>query len=299
MSNAIQHVTDFRSNKNDQIVNAANEVGTSELKKKVFQAVYKGKKKIKTVQDVANATALDRKAVLNAAKKLVTAGLIHQTKHNGDTAYTKDAAFQGVWKKILSHAGDKNKIAKIPTKVTPAGAGAKTVTIRIPRAQAKIKSITVDDIDSFSKVKKVKVANTSLAKIAETKFKHGILKILAETGAPPKDWGGEKNDIYTTKIKMGGKRYHAAFALKGPGQTVKKLTPKHMGKNGDQIQRLHRSSAQIFFVQYWGEIDESIVDLMEQLSLAKSYSEGRSIYFGIINGEDSSRLMQAYPKAFK
>ena len=125
------------------------------------------------------------------------------------------------------------------------------------------------------------------------------MRILNETGKPPKDWGGEKNDLFTTKLKIGVARFHAAFALKGPGKNVKKLTSKHMGKNGDQIQRLLRSSAQVILVQYWRDIDQSVVDLMNDLAIGKSFSEGRVIHFGIINGEDSSRLIQAYPQAFK
>lgn len=295
----MQHVSDYRSNENDQFVYAANKIGTSELKKKVFRAVYSGKPKIKTVQDIANSTRLSRKAVLNAAKQLEIAKLIHQTRFKNDTAYSKDDAYKGVWRKILNHAGNKTKINKIPTKTGSVKSAAKTVTIKIPKTQVRIEQITIDDIKSFSRVRKIKKPNAALSKISETKFKHGILKILKETAPPPKDWGGEKNDIYTTKLQMGQKRFHAAFALKGPGKNIKKLTPKHMGKNGDQIQRLHRSSAQVFFVQYWREIDQSVVDLMEPLSIAKSYSEGRCIYFGIIDGDDSSRLIQAYPKAFK
>lgn len=98
---------------------------------------------------------------------------------------------------------------------------------------------------------------------------------------------------------MGNSRYYAAFALKGPGKKNKKLTSRDMGKNGDQIQRLQTSSTQVILVQYWQEIDQSVVDLMEQLAVAKSYAVGRPIYFGIIDGEDSARLIQAYPNAFK
>lgn len=295
----MQNVSDIRSNANDQFVYAANKIGKSELKRKVFYAIYFGKQKIKTVGDIAKTTRLTRKKVLDAAKKLETDKLIHQTKHQKDTAYSKDDAFKGVWKKILNHAGDKNKIAKIQTKVNSGKANNKTIIIKVPKNQVQIKQITIDDISSFDKVKKIKIVNSALANMPETKFKKGILKILKETGPTPKDWGGEKNDIFTNKIMMGGKRFHAALALKGPGKKINKITSKHMGKNGDQIQRLMRSSAQIFFVQYWKEIDQSIVELMEQLSIAKSYSDGRRIYFGIIDGDDSSRLIQAYPNAFK
>jgi len=296
----MQNVSDIKGNSNDHFVYAAKKIWKSELKKKVFRAIYFGKKGIKTVEYIAKATGLSRKAVLDTAKKLETAKLIHQTKqkYKGDTAYTKDDAYKGNWQKVLNYSGDSKKLDKVPTKVNPQGRGKATINIRIPTNKVKIQQVTIDDISSFSKIKN-KNPNRSIAKIPETRMKKGILKILNETSKPPKDWGGEKNDIFTNKLKIGNKRFHAAFALKGPGKTVSKLMPKDMGKNGDQIQRLHRSSAQVFFVQYWKDIGQEILDQMEQLALAKSYSEGRTIYFGIIDGDDSSRLIQAYPNAFK
>src|SRR5580692_7501735 len=99
----MQNVADIKGNSNDHFVYAANKIGRSELKKKVFHAIYFGKKAIKTVADIAKKTKLSRIEVLNAAKKLETAKLIHQTKHQGDTAYTKDDAYKGIWQKVLSH----------------------------------------------------------------------------------------------------------------------------------------------------------------------------------------------------
>jgi hypothetical protein len=293
----MQSVSDIRSNENDQIVYAVKKLGKSKLKREVFEAVYFGKTKVKTVDNIAKATNHSRKTILDTAKKLVTAKLIHQQPgwHNGDTSYIKDEGYKGIWQRILKVKNPNT----IPTKVQPSIKSVKqTIILKIPKDRAKIQPITIDDISSFSKVKKMK-ANPSLANIPEARFKKGLMKILDETKSPPKDWGGEKNDVFTTNLKIGGKRYHAAFALKGPGKKIKNLTPKHMGKNGDQIQRLHRSSAQVYFVQYWKDIDQSIVELMEQLALAKSFSENREIFFGIIDGADSSRLIQAYSKSFK
>jgi hypothetical protein len=71
-----------------------------------------------------------------------------------------------------------------------------------------------------------------------------------------------------------------------------------MGKNGDQIQRLFQSTAEVFFVQYWQEIDESVLDQMKQLAIAKSLMDGRRVWFGIIDGQDSNRLYRAYQKRF-
>ena len=53
-----------------------------------------------------------------------------------------------------------------------------------------------------------------------------------------------------------------------------------MGKNVDQIQRLFGSPADVFFVQYEGEIAESVVGLMEQLAKVKAFLGG-PIMFGM------------------
>ncbi|MFI5117644.1 MAG: hypothetical protein ACHP8B_13215 [Terriglobales bacterium] len=100
----------------------------------------------------------------------------------------------------------------------------------------------------------------------------------------PKDWGGESNDIFTTRITVGARRRRGAFALKGPAK-VGPLVPRMMGKNGDQIQRLFSSPAQVFFVQYEGEIKESVVHQMSQLALAKAATE-REVYYGVIDLKD-------------
>jgi hypothetical protein len=90
----------------------------------------------------------------------------------------------------------------------------------------------------------------------------------------------------------------AAFAFKGRG-TKKKLTPRDMGKNGDQIQRLFMSPAKLFIVQHVGEIDESVVDQMYSAAVTRSYATGDQVYYGTINGGDTIRLMAAYPEAFR
>ena len=73
--------------------------------------------------------------------------------------------------------------------------------------------------------------------------------------------------------------------------------PGKMVKNGDQIQRLFDSPAEVFLIQYEGEIEESVVSLMERLATAKSILHG-SVYYGIIDKDDTYRLRIAYPKAF-
>jgi hypothetical protein len=133
--------------------------------------------------------------------------------------------------------------------------------------------------------------------ITESQFKNGIAKILGESGKF-KDWGGEQNDLYTNKVRISGRRLPAAFAFKGKG-TRGILTPRQMGKNGDQIQRLFKTPAGVFIVQYWGQVHESIVEQMAEFAKAKSAVEGSLVRYGIIDGSDSHRLLKAYAWAFR
>ena|SRR5260221_9958942 len=291
-------VSDVSGNRNDKIANAAKVLGRAPQRTLVFIKLYSGKK-MKTVSEIMELTKLSQVRVLQETKKLVAEDLISEVPGKTKEKTFEKINFYNLHKnKIISLAKNKKKLDVFPTKVNPRGNGAQSIILKITKQRAGVSQITIDHISSFSKVKSKK-GYISLSRIPEEKMKRGLMRILNETGKPPKDWGGEKNDLFTTKLKIGAVRFHAAFALKGPGKKVKKLSSKDMGKNGDQIQRLLRSSAQVVFVQYWREIDQSVVDLMNDLAIGKSFSEGRTIYFGIINAEDSSRLIQAYPKAFK
>ena len=71
-----------------------------------------------------------------------------------------------------------------------------------------------------------------------------------------------------------------------------------MGKQGDQIQRLFRAPADAFFVQYWAQISESIIEQMQSFAYTKSALNGNRVYYGIIDGYDTRRIIKAYPEAF-
>ena len=123
------------------------------------------------------------------------------------------------------------------------------------------------------------------------------MKIIGEKGKF-QDWGGERNDLCSTRMKFQGKRRAAAFAFKGKG-LKKKLTPALMGKNGDQIQKLFHTPADIFLLQFWYQIDDAVLEEMQVHAKVRSAADGKRIYYGVIDGQDSARLIQAYPKQFK
>lgn len=289
-------VADIRANLNENIIHAANIIGKSLARRQVFEAVYRGKKAVKTVNEIAEMTGLTRMRVLQEGGKLAANQIVEKTKKNGQTAYGKDDTYSHHKQRILSVVANPEKARNFPTKQSPRALST-IYKITVPGRAPKIKQITVEDVDSFSEVRTVNGVDRSvrLNTMAETRIKAALRRIIGETH-DFKDWGGEKNDLYTNKLRYRGRRYASAFALKGKA-TQGDLTPKKMGKNGDQIARLLGSSAQIFFVVYHGKIDESIVAQLEAFALARSMS-GRPIYYGIIDGDDLLRLYQAYRSYF-
>jgi len=289
-------VSDARSNPNDQIAHAAKVIGRSPHRSAVFRAIHQGKSRVKSVSEVVSATKLPRKRVLEEAVKLVKQHIIGQTKKNGEIAYERDDFYSAQRDRILKLASTPAKLKQYPTKYNQAGGGG-SVVIRMPRKSIRIEYVTIDSIASFERVRGIRPPFKPLA-LPERDFKNGLLTILRQRGTF-NDWGGEQNDIYTTnlRLKLSGSRLRAAFGLKGPGARGK-LTPKKMGKNGDQIQRLFQSAADVFLVQYWGDVDQSVMFQMGEFAKAKSASEGRKVWYGIIDGADSDRLALAYPNAF-
>lgn len=290
-------VSDARSNPRDQIAHAVETIGRSKARLAVFEAVYHGKKKAKSINEIAIQTDLSRMRVLQEGKCLADNHLVGQLRLAGITAYQKDPFYTANKSKILRLVRNRRAFAHFHTKTRPASAVPKTITVKLPVSRPKTQQVTVDDIDSFSRVKRVKVTPGTFTRVAESVFKRGVARILGDTGRF-QDWGGEANDLYTTKLRLRGGRITTAFAFKGPGKRGI-LTPASMGKHGNQIQRLFRLPARLYVVQYWGQIAEDVVEQLHAFAVAKAALEGERIYFGVIDGDDSTRLMRAYPQAFR
>jgi hypothetical protein len=292
----VQNTTD-RANIDDDISNCAKLIGRSKHRRSVFAEIYRGKKEWKTVAEIAKEVRLKPKRVLEEAKRFVSHKYVNQKKIEGETAYSKDPTLNLHKAKILSAAGNKAKFAKLPTRSRPHASGGVTVSIQLKRSDPKPSKITVDDVQSFRLVRNINGIdrNLKLGGIREERIKAGFKKILGETH-DFKDWGGEKNDLYTSKFYLGSSRKDAAFAFKGRA-TSGTLTPKKMGANGDQVARLFASDADVFFIVYHGKVDESIHVQMRAHALALSLG-GKSVTYGVIDGDDLNRLYRAYRKCF-
>jgi hypothetical protein len=285
-------VSNPSADRQEKIDSAARILRGSPVREAVFRTIYSGHKPWKTIDDIMKAVKNSGTPVYVAAAKLFHEDIITREKRNGVLWYGKSGFYSHNKKKILQLVRNKKQLDAFPTRHRPQSLSTTRVIYHSNRVQ--IEQIHAEDFDGFAEMKKVKRAGGS-AKLAERTVKKAFKKLLAER-SKTNDWGGEQNDIFT-RTKVGGKRIAAAFALKGPG-TSGVLTPKKMGKNGDQVVRLFRSPADAFIVQYHGQIDPSIIDLMQSLAIAESIKLNKKIYFGIIDGPDTARIIKAYQSAF-
>jgi hypothetical protein len=293
-------VSDSASHRRDQIANFVELLSRSRRWLDIARVVYRGKKATKTVGDVAKALGKSEKDILTLARPMASQHIFVQCRVSVGgkltTAYSKDAFFSANRDEIFRQATSPAKRKNYATKTNPSIRVTTSVTIK-GTSGPKIRMVTIDDIDEFARVKTVKASETDQLtdRLSEEKTKIGFHKILAEPHIA-NDWGGETSDIYTSRASIRGTRYPAAFALKGPAKRGK-LFPGKMGKKGEQIQRLFQSPGQIHFVQYEGEIEDSVTYQMQQLATAKSLL-GQQIFYGVIDDVDTRRVRIAYPEAF-
>lgn len=103
--------------------------------------------------------------------------------------------------------------------------------------------------------------------IPEATVEATIAELLGEPTIPT-DWGGEQSDLSTMRLRLAGRSHSAAFVLKGPagGAMWKPMTIGMLGKNGDQLQRLASSPAEVLVLQHCHEIRPEVVSLLESLA---------------------------------
>lgn len=155
--------------------------------------------------------------------------------------------------------------------------------------------VHVDQIDSFALVQNEPRARTKkaldvLKTIPEQDVKEAFADIIGEA-IVPKDWGGEKSDLFSSGLKLNGKRRSTAFAFKGPAK-FRPMTMAELGKNGDQINRLYEEPADLLVLQHCHEITPPVRRMMR----AFAQQMGNPRNFCVIDGFDTLRLLAAYSK---
>lgn len=155
--------------------------------------------------------------------------------------------------------------------------------------------VHIEQIDSFSLAHEKPRATTRraldlLKSIPEQDVKDAFAEIIGEAMVP-KDWGGEKSDMFSSGVVLDGNRVSTAFAFKGPAK-FRPMTLAELGKNGDQIYRLYEEPADLLVLQHCHEITPPVRRVMR--AFAQQMGNPRS--YCIIDGYDTLRLLTAYRK---
>ena len=158
----------------------------------------------------------------------------------------------------------------------------------------------VEDIDSFRKVRDVNSAmvlpylKNGYLDRAEDEIQLSLEQIL-NVPFHKKDWGGENNDLYTANLVVNGERRATAFLLKGNGLKRSEMRISDCGKNGDQIIRLLDCPAELFVIQFVGNISEMVIKDIES-KVAEKRSQDKKAWYLIMDGQDTARVLMAYSK---
>jgi hypothetical protein len=115
----MQVVTDAISNRNEHIEDAVRAIGRSKARLDVFTAVYRGRKAIKSVSEIAASEGMTTKQVLEAGIVLARAGLVTASKR-GEMCYGKISSVAHVRPTILRMVNNPSLLQNLPTKRRPA-----------------------------------------------------------------------------------------------------------------------------------------------------------------------------------
>jgi hypothetical protein len=291
---SIQPTTEFVATSEESIQTIAKELATSDRKYKTFEAIYSGGNKPKTAAIIAARTGLSELTILQLATPMAHKQYFEQVKPGNRVAFKKYKHINAVKQRIMKLAKNPKQLEKHVSARTPK----QTVLVQVAsrkRSEISVKEIFIDDVEEFKRVKSVRAKELPPLRpksLPEKVFKYGIASILGSKGKF-QDWGGEKNDLYTSHVTIGGHRRSTAFAFKGPA-IKPPLTPAKLGSNADQVQRLFSTSADVFFVQFEGRVEESVKEQMLAHAIKRSHETGREVLYGVIALEDSHRLRVKY-----
>ncbi|HEU5367622.1 MAG TPA: hypothetical protein VFU69_04125, partial [Ktedonobacterales bacterium] len=111
----------------------------------------------------------------------------------------------------------------------------------------------------------------------------------------PKDWGGENQDLYTSRMMLDGQRVQTSVILNGPGKVpANEMRLADLGTRGNQLLNMIRiTSSTLYILQSVKPVSEDIVDTFERF-IRDERNSGHQCYFCIIDGQDTAEILYAY-----
>jgi hypothetical protein len=148
-------------------------------------------------------------------------------------------------------------------------------------------------IDAFAGVDWSQPVSSSdlgkLRNLPEQAVKQAFADIIGEP-VVPHDWGGERSDLWTARLRIGGIYWSAAFLFKGPAKFAP-MTIAMLGKNGDQIDRLASEPADILVVQHCHNIRSEVRNMLRVYAAADWKRPRRCL---AIDGYDTVKILRHF-----
>ncbi len=154
-----------------------------------------------------------------------------------------------------------------------------------------------EQIDNFSNIVNVRIPSPNqleaLRAIPEEQVKTAFAEIIGEPDVP-RDWGGERSDLMSTYVRVGGRRTSSAFLFKGPagGTKFRAMELRDLGKRGDQIERLATEPVDLLVVQHCHNVTAAVRSMLR----AFCNQVGQQRNYCVITGYDTFRILRAYRK---
>jgi len=127
----------------------------------------------------------------------------------------------------------------------------------------------------------------AVLRVPEDTVKRAFAELIGESYVA-KDWGGERSDLYTSRVFARGRQVSAAWLFKGPGYP-RAMDINALGKNGDQIDRLFTEPAELLVLQHCHQIKPSVVGMMDSYA----HDSRRLRSYMIIDGADTGRILRS------
>ena len=161
---------------------------------------------------------------------------------------------------------------------------------------AGLETITIDEIDSFAKVREITAgevkAYSQPLKVNERVIKHCIHRILDDPYIDD-DHGGERADVVSDRVILRGRRTPTAFMLKGPS-VPGPLYGSKAGRRGDQVVRLLEVRASLSVIQHVADIPSETFDQLRYGVIALRSAGVPGALACKCDGVDTARLLRAY-----
>jgi hypothetical protein len=186
-------------------------------------------------------------------------------------------------------------LAANETSVHEVGAELKRVFDGV-RVADRPELVPMEEIDTYARA--AAVGASAVAHISKPLLlsEETVKTMLAKiTGEPfvMKDWGGEPDDLFTTRVILGGRAVAASFILKGPAKKGP-LTLAKLGKNGDQMVRMMSQPADLFVVQHCDVVAPAIRSHLRHMIRSLRASSNPRAVGSVWDGNDTARLLVAH-----